>query len=335
MESIWEDEEFTTQIKRFTERDFEILLDLYHHRILTTQQIKKYYFKSNAYAYRRMYLLKKDGLIEGSSWVRWGGKSMSTYQITDRGIYLLQREGKIENNIRRARDNMLNETQLNYVIDVNEVYLQLKPYGWSMLDSREVKRKYEMNRANLVQGILKDSMGKGYGIYVVENEPHEITVKRILTEIRDSDITDYIVFCKGKSSYNTIKQQVSEMGVVVGGSLCVLPYNNGIRILKALRSDAHIENLYRQYGEVKLIPNFGSIRHMIIHNGEPKLITQLLTGDLMIRDELYYYNRDRYAASKKKIVVLAWRDQQAEFLERFSHYPHIEFIWLLRQDVLK
>lgn len=331
----WEFDDLQTKIVNFTERDLNILKDLYDYRTLTTRQVLANYFDKPAYCYQRMHLLRKDGLINSRPLVGvFGQKQTSCYFITDKGIRLLLREGMIEEPVRKAKNIAVKGPHLRYVTEVNEIYLQLRDHGWLMMSGREVKRKYRLNRSSLIQGMIIDKDKECYGVYLVSDNPVEQTVSKIVTEIGNSRIPSHIVFCKGKNGYEMIRERADRMNVFVGGSLNILPFSNGVRILKSLRSASCIVNLYGRYGEVSRV-NEGRMpyKHVIQHKGEEKYVTQLLTGDLMTHFSLSKYNHDMYKRERKGILVLAWAAQRKEIEKLFQSYPHIEFEWL-EMDVL-
>lgn len=331
----WEFDDVKTSIRIFTKRDLNILHDLYNYRVLTVQQVLHRYFGGQKYGYHRMYMLRKDGLVSGGPVVSHGEKGRtSCYYITDKGIRLLLREGIIEKPVRLAKHIRVEGPQIYYLLDVNDIFLELRDWGWVPLSGNDVKRHYKLNRADMIQGMLTDMSGKRYGVYLVSREPEELAVSKVVSDIRKSPIHSSLIFCKGEAGYKLVRRMANEMNTLVGGSFNVLPYNNGVRILKSLRSTGHVINLYKRYGNnVRRDEHGRRFSHLIDHNGEEKYIGQLLTGDLMTRFQLARYHRDDYLREGRKVLVLAWSGQREEIEQAYEAYPHIEFEWL-GMDVL-
>ncbi|AQS55676.1 replication-relaxation family protein [Novibacillus thermophilus] len=326
----WEFDDLQTGIVNFTDRDLNILKDLYEYRTLTTQQVLKWYFDKKRYGYQRMYLLRKDGLINSRPLVvEHGRKQTSCYFITDKGIRVLLREGVIERPVRQAKNIQIKGPHLRYVVETNDIYLQLRDYGWTVLGGREVKNEFKLNRADLIQGMLISGDGEKFGIYIVSDNPAEHTASKIVTEIGNSRLPSHIVFCRGKSGYEMVRDRARKMNVFVGGSLNVLPFANGVKILRSLRTKASLVRLYTMFGEVRQVEG-GRLpyQYVIRHKGEDKYVAQLLTGDLMTHFSLTKYNRDIYIRDGKKVLVFAWSAQRGEIEQAYRAYPHIEFEWL-------
>lgn len=326
----WEFDDLETNIRIFTNRDLSILKDLYDYRVLTVQQVLNCYFNGERYGYHRMHLLRKDGLVSGGPVITsMNRRRTSCYYITDKGVRLLLREGCLEKPVRSAKHIRVNGARLRYVLEVNDIFLQLRKYGWVPRSGNDVKHLYKLNRADLIQGMLTDELGRDYGVYLVSEEPTEETVVKVVSEIRKSPIHSSIVFCKGATGYKMVKRIANDTNALISGSFNVLPYNNGVKILRVLRSEDRFVKLYTKYGRnVRRDEQEKRFTHLIQHRGEEKYVTQLLTGDLMTRFRLSRYHRDDYAREGRKVLVLAWAAQRDEIEQAYQAYPHIEFEWL-------
>jgi hypothetical protein len=316
-------------INNYTERDINILYDLYQYRTLTVKQINKIYFANREkldYVYTRLHQFKKENLIETKPLIGEGGRKVaSCYFLTDRGITFLEERGMMVPTSLRARDLWVDGKHLPYIVDTNELYAELTP-KWKFLDSREVKRKYRMNRANLIQGSIQNEEGNEFGLYLLQSDPEKETVQKIIKEIANERLKRILILCKGHKGYITMKDMLKDVErSLVLDQLCILPYGKSAEILKKYPNDWDYFSLFNHFGSVYPVQSKYSFSRYIIHrNGEEKFVANFLLGDQMMLYFLKRYNHERYQAEKKKVLLFVWNGQVREIEEEFHAYPHIE-----------
>jgi hypothetical protein len=316
-------------ISEYTARDINILHDLYQYRTLTAKQINIIHFGNREkldYAYTRLHQLKKENLIEARPLLtELGRKSASCYFLTDKGIAFLIETGRIEPTNARAKDIRIEGRHLPAIVEVNQFYAELTPQ-WTFQDSREVKRKYHMNRANLIQGSLQNEEGNEFGLYLIQSNPEEETLLKLIKEILNERLKHYFIFCKGREGYIAIKNKVREFEKdLILDHLGILPYNKATEILKNCPNDWDCFSLFNQYGSVHPVQSkYAFTRYTIQHEGEEKFVANYLLGDHMMVYFLRRYNYERYQAEKKKVLLFVWNGQVLDMEEEFHAYPHIE-----------
>jgi hypothetical protein len=318
-------------IKFFTERDLNILFDLLRYRTLTTNQINNLYFEGKEkrdYLYRKMYLLKKEGLLESRPLIgERGRKKTACYVITNRGIGVLEEEGKIKGQRLSAKDNRVEGSQLYYIVETNELYAQLRLYGWEMQDSREIKRRYQMNRSNLIQGALVNPDKMVLGFYILQSNPDEETVIKIIKEIENARIQQFIIFCKAKEGYDKVQRKLNRKKGIIGPIIYVIPYEFGINILKQFVTEQDYVNLYNKYGSITSVNHKNLFaRYIVHHQGEEKYVANYLLGDQNMLYFLKLYGPDRYQSENRKVLLFAWGGQIEEMEKEFKQYSHIQVI---------
>jgi len=314
-------------IENLTERDIEILMSLYKHRTLTTRQIKSLFFRDvKGYHYRRIYLLKKEGYLgETKPLVKYRSKYTSCYFLTDKAIKYLYDLGKIKR-ILRAKDLRISGMRLVYLVDVNEVFVQMKQHGWDMYDSRDTKEMFNINRGSYIQGMLHHDEGEKYGLYVLTNDPQEETVHRLITEIKElrSEMESIIVLAKTQDGYGAFTEKLKQDMPQVRIDVRVMPYDIGMLVLKAIGKPTGRMKLFEKYGKVQVIPSDVS-DYTVMHRGEEKYIVELLSNSTEIKRKLFAYSPLAHKVAGKKVMVLTWRGFIEDLKEEYQMYPHIEF----------
>ena len=154
--------------REWTERDIAILHKLYQVRVLTKSQLEQTFFRdSERYGSKRLEVMRKEQLVTSKvAWSRDKGSLEASYRITEKGLRLLAQKGLISEGEVRARDLEPTEKQREYIFDVNELHLKCQSIPF--VDSRLIKRKYHLNRGDLVAGAFTWG-GLDYMIYRVNS----------------------------------------------------------------------------------------------------------------------------------------------------------------------
>ncbi|MBG9790984.1 replication-relaxation family protein [Brevibacillus laterosporus] len=320
------------EVKKLTERDLELLFGLYFMRTLTVQQLYDKYFESSSkrYTYLRLHQLKKAGYVESRPLINEEGyKRGAYYSVTKKGIDTLVHKGKIDSSsvgdhstiIRRACKNRPSRKEIKSMIERNSIYLILEKAGWTIIESRDFKRINGLNRGSVVKGGIRTDDGKEYALYVLAKTPRKYTVKKILTELKNSHIRNVIILMKSTVAYQEI---ITERRLILD-EMNILPYKIGLNILKKFPSDRSFVNIFTNFGVVSNVLNkhqFGKYL-MITPSGEEKYICNYLLGDEMAIRFLKKYTWDRYELDGKKVVLFIWDNQ---LLELGKGYEHVEIV---------
>ncbi|WP_028987596.1 replication-relaxation family protein [Thermicanus aegyptius] len=309
-------------IKRINERDLEILSAIYKHRVLTTEQIAEMFFdgKKN-YCYRKLYLMKNTGLIESYSRIKKEGRATTGgYYITDKGITLLHKNGKIESKV-PAANNRVNQKQIGYLAKVNQIFLELAKSGWQYKDSREVKREENRNRGDLVQGKLISPAGVEYEIYYLEDKAKEVAIVKVIKEITFiAKTTNIAVFFGGETSFRNFIEKSNQLRLVMGGEILLLPYNFGIRYLKHYASD---EELFQALGKEVIKSDHPWLKWISKEGGE--YLVNLLTNDYMMIFNLTRMTEEQKQKYGREIKVLVANRMVSEYQKYFRDQHFITF----------
>jgi hypothetical protein len=312
-------------MKLLTQRDVDILYDLYRYRTLSVDQLKNVHFREKpSYIYRKLSLLKQEGFVDSYRLIALkNNKRGGCYYVTEKAIDLLE-EYELIDQKRRARDNKVQGPALPHIIEVNELYVQLTHYGWQFNPSREVKAKFGMNRSAVIKGSLVNRDGKEFVIYLLEENSREDMIEQIAREIQAHDLKHVFLFCKGKESYFGIKRRIER---IIAGTINALPYPFVLRVLKSLNGEQSFQQLFSRYGETQPIQTKHPFTGFIIyHKGEQKYIVNYLLGDQVSKYFLKKYAYDRYEMDGRNVLLFAWQGQLPELQEEFKAYPHIEIV---------
>src|SRR5690625_4328163 len=228
----------TQKVKRIQKLDLDILESLYKYRALSTAQIRKMFNLSKMYTYKKMRILQNTGWVH-KAWIKGFAapqrkKRQGVYfRIGETGIACLRKQGyPVE---RKASQLRVSENFLPYLLSTNDLMIDLMSFGWRMLDSREVKRKYSLNRGDSLQGILTSPGDKEYVFYMLMEKTTKPTLTKIAQEMESYSALDatkgerpiphYIIFVRGQESYQQVNNFFnSRTGAITSsGQIKVMP----------------------------------------------------------------------------------------------------------------
>lgn len=156
---------------RLTERDYDVMCDLYHLRALTIDQIAALRFPKVTSgdfqaARKRLWRLAGEGYLRSRRYyvtrpgagIRRGGK---VYMLTDKGMYAVCRERGLK--YRKAEDNAVTSAQLRRQLLTNWIPAQIarKSLPWEWLESREAKSAFDLSYRGWLSGVLVPRSGGG------------------------------------------------------------------------------------------------------------------------------------------------------------------------------
>lgn len=325
-----------------------ILHELYAVREMRRQQIfERFFVGHEGYAHRRLSILRDEGMV--TSEVHGYGPPerrvrAAYYRITEKGIELLRKKGRINETNYRARDLELTVKQREYVVDTNELHIKMPEVGY--LDSRAIKRKYNLNRGNLTVGGFQGEKGD-YMIFLLQENVIKHTLEKIFEEISaGTNVQGYLVYTKSPSVKTHFEQLSEKVGLVTGGvPLHLLPYDEyGVGLTRHYILSNHLPELLVEQGIGKLVQVKGGgsdkygFRYGLRPLGDETSATpyaiELLTGDpLILRRCLSAYHKGRSQTEGRRVVVICWEDDLPELQTSWEAETHVDFIGVPRTAV--
>lgn len=188
-----------------SDKELNVLKDLYNYRVLTTEQIKKKHFpNSKYYVDRALYRLRNRKIIASSIAKGSRGKGKKGYavhRLTETGLECLARHGMSVSV--HASKLYVRSNHMHYLVMANDVMVDLTLAGWEVWDSRKVKREYGLDQKMNIAGLLINPEGKRFGYYVLDSAVMISTLGKIQAEIKDnySRLNNFIIFTKGPRAY--------------------------------------------------------------------------------------------------------------------------------------
>lgn len=266
-------------IKGEYEYDVKVVLEeIFRMRMLTTEQLGKVIFSSDWYASYFMREMENQKLVRGQYLYDGRRRVGKGFVITDTGIAYLRERG-VTGGPKLAKHNVVKrETAKNgetpipaaqkrlYLAQVNNIYAELTPYGIHVYDSREWKKKYNLDRTTSIRGGIKLPDGTEYGFYLLapsrtltveENglktkifddyEVSDYALERTMKELEsiaegNSGMDRVIIFCGSESTHEKVVKQIrneDSRNVSRIQEILVLPYQNMRDALDIIRLKAN------------------------------------------------------------------------------------------------
>ncbi|MET1174612.1 replication-relaxation family protein [Paenibacillus amylolyticus] len=324
------------KIKNLTERDQNILHALYRFRTFTTPQIYRLFFSNNKtrdYCWQRMSYLKRDGYIMAKPVVKNGKRDTHSYFLTAKGMETLKSKGIVDKTA-FAKDLQLSGYRMIYANLVNEIYVQLKAYGFDMWDSRQVKNIYELDRNSLIQGCLVAPDQRQYGVYLLTADPEEKTIAKVISEIKKNfTIKYYMVLCSTPDAFTNFERVLKYEETRIRSSVSLLPYDDALIVLKTIGTEEQRVALYQKYGAVRHNEK-GAFPYTVVHNGEVKYVCENLHNSTGVRRRLSLYTSHEFKREGRKVLLLIRKGFMQELQDEFKHYPHFEYKIVLKSDLI-
>lgn len=320
--------------RRWTARDLELLHDLYRVRTMTKAQVEaKYFARTRAYTYRRMRMLKEADVVQTESRyaeVNGEWKKAAHYRITEAGIRLLVKAGLLNEGETRARDLELSEPQRQYILDANELHVRMPERKY--LDSRAIKRRYELNRGNLTVGGFETERGD-YMVYVLQTDVQERTLVKIVREIGliARRLCGVLVYGKSGEAQTAFGRMVEKLGLVTGGvPVHVLPFSaRGIAITERLILGDGLGELLAPYGTLAAAQGRYGIRYGMRNPAweKGKYVIEYLTSDILTTETgLRDYQPDVYREAGRDVLLFCWPEEAERLRERVKLMPYMEVV---------
>lgn len=329
--------------REWTERDVQILHELYQVREMTKQQILQRFFEGNEkYGSRRLYIIRDEGLVL-SAVHGYGSKEKRVraayYRLTEAGMHLLRERGVIHETNYRARDLELTVQQRQYIVDANELHLRIPTVEY--MDSRSIKREYQLNRGNLTVGGFRTAHGD-YMIYILHDQATDQTLLKVEMEIRAGDrVNGYLVYHKSQSVKTRFESICVERKLVTGGKpVYLLPYDElGIGLTRwhivAVDRYAHLQQLLVPYGQlvrVKDHSKYGFLYGLRREGeGKPPYLVEQLTGDMLtLGRNLKFYTPEISRREGHRVLVICLEEEVELYQKKMKHERHVEVLGIPR-----
>lgn len=347
--------ETLTYFYRLSERDLNILKDLYNFRALTTEQIKRKYFPdTDHYVNKILYKLRKESFIISSTLrgSRDKRKGVSYHRLTETGLECLARHGvSVEG---YAQNLYLKPAQLNYVLSANDIMTDLTQSGWEALDSRGIKRRFNLDDRMNIHGLLIDPEGKQYGYYVLEEGITRANLGKMVAEIRDSYavVKNFIIFTKGSRSYNQFinfamnpplkrveNQYITQHPLYTGHELKVINFNIGRQLYKTYPTQEQWLDALSAYYGFEVIKDRQSDKRqsfntIIRYKGEEMYFVDLTDTDLTKIRAINTYTEHHYKQEdNRKILVANFLKSQWDLIKDKEKY--LERLVITKDDFAK
>ncbi|WP_197076619.1 replication-relaxation family protein [Domibacillus indicus] len=316
-------------VKRIQPRDVEMLHMLYQYRALSTQQLMRYFQMSAYYANKKTHIMRNSDWIKSLPILSEKTRKIGAYHcLTDKGISMLQKQGIPTN--RKAEDLKVTRRFLPYLLSANDLMIDLAPFGWTMRDSREIKSMYGLNRGNNIHGSLTSPGGTEYGFYIFMSRTLPKYVMKVVREIKESAIHNFIIFTKGQASFRDFISEAACPGkeLITGGSLNVMPYTFGKAYLQFMADERNMLRVLSEHNITSLSEKprlYTTFDRLVEHNGEEKYLVSLLDTDLMKVYSLKRYRKEAFDRDQRRILILTHMKQfHQELLKDVHHLDYEE-----------
>lgn len=314
--------------RAWTERDVAVLRDLYQMREGSKRQlVEKHFGSRTSYGNKRLEVLQRECLIGAKRVGKPGKKGVWAYYfITEKGMRLLMEKGLVPEGEVRARDLKLTDKQRSYILDANEIHFKLESVAPKFLNSRQIKKKQQLNRGDLIAGAFESDEGD-YCIYVLQEEPSKQTLDRVLKEIRDNKRgrAAYLIYYKGSAARKSFERAFVQQQIVTGGiQVHVLPCNErGFEITKRLIFGKGLPQLLEPYGKLVFKESeYGFLWGMKCTDGTNKYVLEYLTRDRIVIDRsLRSYKGVKRNGESQGVLLFCWEEDAEAMRERVKYIP--------------
>lgn len=300
----------TTDSIVLTDRDQIILKALYRCKTLTVSQINERYFESRWYCYKRLKLLEKAGYVESRALVEKKRKVGACYYLTKRGAEKLSV---------RHEQRWLQETwKQPRLVALSEIFMQAEKAGWKWLNSREAKKKFNLNRNSYLDGVLVFGETE-YFLYYLDKKTGPNSIKAIQAEIKNQSrfgLVRYIILHRSEGLPDLFENTCGAR------ELLVMPHDVGLILIKAFSKIKDL--LQKTLGGSLVECNRFFARYLVELKGREYYVAPLISYDLVMEHYLKEYTLEE--ASRDGRGVFAFILENQEPCVDPSVYPHIKFV---------
>lgn len=322
------------------ERTFNIMKDLYELQALTTEQLSRRFNYSIRYMGRLIRRLRADNLIisEKVKGYRKKNRQQGNYhRITTKGIRLLN---QADFSTSRSADQLrVSDYHLAYVLSANDLVIDLEPFGWKFMNSRDTKRKKELNRGDNIHGTLFSPEGKEYGFYIFIGEVTPKNMAKIKKEVSRNGQTfsNIIIFAKTPSIFKkVIDEFYNSTDIVSYFAFRIFPYEFAKNYLITLDYEDNLMDFIRifdidYFPEAKIDNAPMGLDAVVMHEGEEKYFVNMLDNDLTKLHPIINYRKERYELDGRRVLVVTNMDDIYRDILKDIH--HVDFVDITRTEL--
>lgn len=331
-------EEAKPMDKRSLEND--ILLDLFHHRILSISQLKQMYFSnSKHYVYRKTEIMRRRGLIQSKPHVKNGQKVGAVYYITQKGINQLLDQGLIAKK-RRWDENIPDWKYIEYYLNANELLVHLRPRGFHFYDSRTWKKMHNIDRNSFLSGGLVNKDGKEYSTYILHENARDNTIKKVKTELKSKNkLNRTMIFFKTGDTYRKFSKDLD--AELTQFECYLMPFAYIYKRLSCFPSSQEFISIIEQeMGPVRPIgddwSDSTSFADFIVtnrKNGQEYYVSNQLWNDVAGNYKVSKYPEYLYQNDRRKILIVTWSEMESMFFARYNNSPYVEVLPISLQSI--
>src|SRR5699024_5194432 len=332
----------TSYEERRRKLKLNILEDLYNLRALTTEQLSSRFDYSIRHIGRITRELQAEQLLiteKVRGYEKHKGFQGNYYRISTKGIRYLN---QADFNTSRTSDQLrVSEHYLPYILSLNDLHLRVEPHGWEVINSRDVKAKFNLNRGDNIHGMLISPDGTKYGVYIFLNSVIEYNMKKIKSEIRRYNNTDFpnmLILCKTEDGFNQVVSELHAFsGIVNYFTFKVLPFGFGINYLKEFDSEDTILDFLKDFGVI-LYPEADiseepiGLETVVIHEDEEKYFINMLDNDLEKLQTIRNYRKERYELDGRKLLIVTNMGNRYPNLLEDIH--HIDYLHITHEEIV-
>jgi DNA-binding MarR family transcriptional regulator len=348
--------------KKYDEMD--ILAEIYRMRGLTVTQLCEVFFETRHYAYKYLGKLKNDGLLSDKYHMARGKSQGKVFSCTDKAIERLTEAGRTDRKV-MAQDNTPAQSRLRTTVLTNELYSALMPYGIKVFDSREWKRKHDMDRNTLVRGGLQMMDDSEIAVYLFFSPAQvrgggiqDVLFYRFKKEILGfTQSNKFAIICYDEKTYKRLVDGLTdENKAMAKEQLSVIPYGHsgfGFDILKLSRHQEERKHDIEQVLNARLYENHAALvgdklkftKYIAEKDGKESYVVDFLSMDLTVihfLDLQYYHNV--FLQDGRPVDLVCWQPNVMQLTKKFENYPHVNIVpvsintakeWLNRMEPQK
>lgn len=333
---------------KLTDRDMELLIDLYRTRCMTSRQIRESVFKSTPrYARDRLNILKERGFITATPYKPSQYDSTnsfefqifdSVYELTERGIRAVERHFGEEILAGEGTRIKVATAAVSRYLEVAEVYTYTKTkIEWvPHFAMRHRIGAKDMTIGCLSSVIHDNEMTLLYGVH---DNPSLKTLSIIPQQIKRAlfyNLNRHVLLCPNQNTVEVATEYFQ--GKTLEGTLHIITYKQARDDLPGLKNtfnEVLISKIQALYGHSPIYKASGkhplAFQSMIEHRkGKLAYLVDLSTGNQNLLQELRKYNESQYHdhgkwnQSKRGVWVMVRNlEQLAHVTPYLDDHPHV------------
>lgn len=337
------------------EKDREVLYDLYKSRLLMVDQLARRHDYTKGSMYHKLSRLRHRGFVATQNikgFSSQGGLQGKCYKITNKGISYLKKHG-YELSL-KAESIKVSDMRVPTLIITNDLFEQFSNKGWKVLDSRELKEQYKLNRGLNLHGMLsspnissRDISSQGfeqrnYPFYILLEGTSDAFIKRIRGEVgRLQQFSDLIFFTKNVDVFQrTFSEMLMNADVFTYRSFRVLPYGYGMRYLIYYDNFQvllhYLEDRFEIYEVSKSQNNYyqNYFKTVVEYEGNEYYLINMLDYNLTNLYHIRNYTNERYNEDGRKVLLLSDSKRNVNYQKILEGIGHVEYLYIDVDDLM-